>query len=146
VRTALSREKWLGLVARSESEQPHEWPFVMAVVMNRVEQTGWPDAVHEVVLEPLQFSGFNDTYGDPDDKFEQVAARYPEDQLEAAFGCARWFLAIPALRRPFGRGACWFFSPRSMVPPGKSPAWAKALRICSAPGVDTWRFLFLERP
>jgi hypothetical protein len=144
VKTTYSVIQWLGLVARSESEQAHEWPAIMSVVLNRVKAPLWPDDVPSVVLEALQFSGFNETYGDPDDRYRQVAGKYPSNQLFQATSCAVWILGTAPIRRPVPESCFWFYSPRSMVPVGKVPGWAKDKRFTVVPGVDSWRFLFLE--
>ena len=142
--TKYSAAQWLGLGGRTETEQPHELPFVQSVILARVAAKGWPDTVHEVLLEPFQFSAFNDTYGDPDDRYEQLAAKYPTGQLAVATACAAWTLGVPAARRPLSPRVCWFHSPRSMKPAGKTPGWAAGKRMVLAPGVDPWRFLFWE--
>lgn len=137
---------WLGLAVRSESGEPHEWPFIGSVILARADrmEARWPNTVHEVIVQPLQFSAFNATYGDPDDKYAQLAAKYPADQLAAAQACAAWLLAVPAASRPLSKRVCWFFSPRSMKPAGKAPGWAVAMRYVLAPGVNPWRFIFCE--
>jgi hypothetical protein len=117
----------------------------MAAILARVDAKPWPDTVHEVLLEALQFSGFNQAYGNADDKYGQVAGRYPSEQLDLAEACAMWVLGTPAKHRALPPDVCWFYSPCSMKPVGRTPTWSKAMVPTLASGVEPWRFIFFRK-
>lgn len=149
--------EWLGIGARSESDQPHEWRAIMWAIRNRVEKAHWyPNTYEEVVLMRRQFSYFDQWTVDrtlsADAIFEAARAGYAgdhagwrDDDLSEAIECARAVLEEPRWRAPFGPRVLLYWSPVSMRG-HQPPSWAKGLKQVVAPGVDPWRFTFaIER-
>lgn len=152
-------QQFLALALITESNQPHEWPAIGAVVLNRVERDSYPDDVISVLRQPMQFSAFNatrnevleDAYrevrrlhqlgapGTPTSAFEAEALAVAEELLDDAGRPLR------RSRRPFGPAVLNYWSPRSMVPRGSLPSWQWAgLRCFTLDGIDPWRFVFAE--
>lgn len=150
--TAPTEADWLGLLLATESHQQHEWPWLAAVVQNRVAHQRWPETIQKVVLQPWQFSHFN-AYQDSglwgrvlwDAVVEGVHGRPVDRHLVATAGqCAEWCLGLPAWRAPVGPRVCFYYSPVSMKPQGQEPWWwsEEVGREFTPPGIDPWRFIF----
>jgi len=137
--------EWLGACMASESNEPHEGPFIGWVVRNRVEAEGrYPNRYAEVIRQPWQFSYWND-YADivrHEQAFVEASKGRIRHQLERAEDCARWLLEIPSSHRPIPADCFYFWSPVSMVPQGRSPKWARGLEWLTVPGVSGYRFTF----
>lgn len=144
--------EWLGLCLRSESEQPHEWPYLGCVVRNRVESSRFASTYAEVITQPYQFSYFNDYLGlaDLDQVYAAASQGYagddsgwPHNDLVEAVDCARWLIAASRWELPLSRRVLYFWSPRSMQPRGSDPSWARNLYRVFTPACvdrDRWRF------
>ena len=50
--------QWLGLVMRSEDDEPHAWWSLGWVVRNRLESPLYPDTYQDVIVQRRQFSYF----------------------------------------------------------------------------------------
>lgn len=145
--------EWLGLTLVTESEYPHEWPYIAAVIRNRVAHPRWPDTIRDVVLQKSQFSHFNDYQGlglDDAGLYQAVVEGRKARALSPSFvalavGFAAWCQALPMDRLPFGPKVCFYYSPRSMKDE-KSPWWweKEVKREIIPPGVDPRRFRFGE--
>lgn len=136
---------WLGALMASESNEPHEWPFVGWAVRNRVESTSrYPDNYVGVIRQPMQFSFWNQwERDDPAERvYAEACAQRIRHQLEDACACARWLLFMPGEACPFPRDTYYFWSPCSMKPEGRLPTWAQKLERFTPQGVDPWRFIF----
>ena len=138
--------EWLGQVARSETDKPHEWPYVMWVVRNRVETKRFPNTYPGVICQPLQFSYYNQYQHaeDEDAMYAEASLGYAGKDHDAVVGCAHHVLGLPRYHAPFSDKVYYFWSPISMSPPGRDPSWAKKLRVFEVSGVDPWRFKFAE--
>lgn len=142
--------EWMALTLVSESKHPHEWPYLATVIKNRVEYPRiYPNTLRGVVLQPYQFSAYNEWVGHSPsfilrkarEKFGPCVARHHCEALDVAhevLGRRNW-------EDPFGRMVFNYWSPRSMVPPGRLPGWNwDILRCFVVSGVDPWRFVFAE--
>jgi hypothetical protein len=153
VRMQPTELRWAGLVVRSESDFPHEWPFILWVIRNRVEAKGYPNSIFGVVTAARQFSHFNQFQGriDNDETFSEALGTYAGDSegwsdndfIEACH-CARGVFSAPRWSAPFSHRVFNFWSPRSMVPTGSDPSWASSYRLVLVSGVDPDRFKFGE--
>jgi len=110
---------------------------VAEVIRNRAADPHFPDTEAAVVLQARQFS-----------------AVCREDYWRRAI-CGDWFPAhverclriwheIPI--RSVVPGACWYYSPISMVPPFRVPDWAKALVEVPLEGMHADYFRFYRSP
>lgn len=135
---------WLARCIYSESDQGHEQRLVAWVVRNRVETQFRGTSYREVVLEPRQFSAFND----PTRRrahilsLDQNSINRPWRQ---ALDIALDVYGAPASKRPFPNTTRHFYSPISMEG-GATPHWAKNETPLSsrALGVDPYRFKFFD--
>ncbi len=135
---------WLARCIYSESNLAHEQRLVAWVVRNRVETQFRGRSYRSVVLEPYQFSAFNE----PNARRKHILgldlnSRYGpwREALEIALDVYR----APAEERPFSLTTRHFYSPVSMRG-GKTPHWAigeEALDL-SRFGVNTRRFQFFN--
>lgn len=149
-----SPAEWLGLALRSESDEPHEWPFLAWVIRNRVESDRFRSTYAGVITRAWQFSYFNDwtLSGHPPERIYEEALKgyagdksgWPDNDLEEAVECADYVINLPRWCAPFGTRVLHFWSPISMHPPGRIPTWANSMRIFSADGVDPQRWQFAE--
>jgi len=146
--------QWLGLVARSESDFPHEWQPIQWVVRNRIASKRYPNTFQGVITQPRQFSYLNQFNHLANDEAIYEAAidgyagdmeGWGENNLDKAVNCAYHVLGLPRYRAPFSHNTFWFWSPISMRPKGSDPAWSKDLRIFTLDGIDPQRFKFAER-
>ena len=153
---AKTDQEFCALVAVTESNRPHEYPYIISVFRNRVEHPRFPDTYREVLMQPRQFSALNKWCSDrsslkgqlqPDDVWRALFAS--RDQIEQtklyplALACAAQVLAAPRWQAPFDPSVCWYYSPVSMIPKGAVPTWAKdAAWSFTPPGVDPYRFVF----
>lgn len=142
--------EWLGLLLRSESDQPHEWIPLAWVVRNRVEEAGgrYPAAYRDVILQPKQFSYFNAFIGlDPATTYDRARAGYagdsvlwPDNDLRFAEQCAMAIMAAPRWQAPFSARVYTFWAPAAMKPAGSDPSWATDYRVLQLPGIPRWKF------
>lgn len=148
-----SEIKWLGLVIRSESDQPHEWLYIGWTVRNRVLNKRYPSLYESVILSRKQFSYFNqfESLGTDRMRIYQAALKgyagdssgWDENDLADAEECAREVISSPRWKAPFGVDVMHYYSPISMVPKRSKPAWAPtAKRLFTPSGVDPARFVF----
>jgi hypothetical protein len=155
---------WLALCLCTESNRRTEWPLIAAVIQNRVRSKRYPDDWVGVILQPMQFSAFNaftknrlpvkSTIELETALFEGVASKV----VRAFGGSVMLAHAIDHAALMLERDADGhritdlittvthhYFSPVSMVPKGKPPAWAKsASRLYTPEGIDPQRFVFAE--
>lgn len=150
---------WLALCMASESNQPHEWPFIGWLVRNRKEDSRYPDNYKDVVLQPAQFSWFNSlrTWPKPDNE-EQLflwcmtggpsgnLRRLQAQYLEAK-SCALSVSQLPRWAAPFNKKVQLMYSPVSMVPKWKEPWWwvEEVVRGFTPHSLDSRRWVFGER-
>jgi hypothetical protein len=139
---------WAALCARSETNQPHEWPYILNVIRNRVARRGYPNVIEEVVRQPRQFSLFDrwiNTSMDSQGVFDAAMATYAGADHEEVCLAAEHVFNIPRHGLPLGRNVLNFWSPVSMTPPYKLPSWNWAILRCfTVQNVDPVRFVFAE--
>ena len=140
--------QWLSLCCCTESNRPHEWPFVAWTIRRRVEANRvmfGGNTYQGVILKPMQFSAFNGVLGTPDQVYSIVSAEQDAASRTLAEHCAAWVLGTPTQNGPISALSFYYFSPISMVPAGKLPAWDwNKLRRFSVSQVDPYRFIFAE--
>lgn len=152
---------WLGLCLATESNRQAEWPLIGQVIYNRVASNRYPDTLEGVILQRSQFSAFNlwtKASAPPADTWNAVAGRVCI-QVGGALLLAYAIDAAARMDELMSDEAAevrrisfditpetlHYWSPVSMVPKGRKPAWApSASRIYSAPGIDPERFQFAE--
>lgn len=164
----LTPADWAGLCALTETNRPEEQEYVLWVIRNRVESPRFPDTYEEVILQPKQFSAFNEWHDlTPDRAFDALARRAICRHVLAAVHLAEEVLrqkdadlnGFAPLLMPKGEAfdVAWaqarksahavlhYYSPVSMKPAGSAPAWAKsAKRLFTPSGIDPQRFVFAE--
>lgn len=137
--------EWFGLCAVTESNRPHEWPFLIHVMKNRLNDRRWPNTGAAVVLQPWQFSYFNQFKNmQPWEVFQSAQQdwrRVDRVDLEHAVACAEWCIYNDV--DPTG-GCDHYWSPRSMLPALSAPTWAADGGWVTMPGVDPKRFTFMR--
>ena len=137
---------WLARCIYSETKDVREMELVAWVVRNRVETSyRGKDSYREVVLDPYQFSAFNDT--------SRVKFFYSDLSPTARF--VGWKDAIkiahtirnaPAELRPFSKVTRHFYSERSMKG-RRHPVWALGndpVQVGPHYELDELRFRFFE--
>ncbi|GIV61322.1 MAG: hypothetical protein KatS3mg044_0188 [Rhodothermaceae bacterium] len=135
---------WLARCIYSESDRPDEQRLVAWVVRNRVE-TGFRGTTYrDVVLEPRQFSAFNE----PTPRRAYLLSLDPftdHPAWQRALEIALEVYQAPAEQRPFPITVRHFYSPVSM-PTEAPPPWARAARPLDLArlGVDPERFRFYD--
>jgi hypothetical protein len=150
---------WLGLCLVTESNQRKEWPLIAQVIYNRVDAKRFPDTVEEVILQPMQFSAFNGYTKSPEQRLIWQSRRETyrhrallQDQILLAYAIDT---AARVEEEAHDQGqrisdeitseTYHYWSPVSMVPKGRRPAWApSASRLYTPEGVDPERFVFAE--
>lgn len=147
-----SEIKWLGLVIRSETDQPHEFWYIGWTVRNRVLSSRYHNLYESVILSRKQFSYFNQFAGieRSEDVYRAALKGYAgdstgwnENDLADAEECAREIISAPRWRAPFHIDVMHYYSPISMKPKGSKPTWLpSAKRIFTPSGVDHERFVF----
>lgn len=152
----LTDAQWLGLLLVTESNLPHEWPFVGWTVRRRVESNRpmFGGATYAgVILKKDQFSAFRGFSGTESDIYENVRNYtdakgrriYPDAQIDLAEHCAAWVLGTAGKYAPISDRSFYYFSPVSMVPAGSLPKWDwSKLRRYGWPNVDPYRFTACE--
>lgn len=133
---------WLARCLLSESDRPDEQRYVAWVVRNRVETRYRGYTYREVVLEPRQFSAFNDPSPRRTYLLSLDQHATGEAWLEALQVALDVYRAAPS-ERPFPVTVRHFYSPVSMM--GRAePRWAEDVTPLSSKrlGVDPDRFLF----
>ena len=133
---------WLARCIYSESDRAHEQRLVAWVVRNRTETDYRGTTYREVVLEPRQFSAFNE----PSSRRAHILSLTPHSVPRAwrrALAIALDVYKAPASQRPFHITTRHFYSPVSMKG-GRTPKWAKNAEPLSSAGlgVDPHRFRF----
>jgi len=122
-----------------------EWKTITHLIMNRLDnpQDVWNNAksVTDIVTKKSQFNGYGDynykdamTYLNSRDGSNSKL----EDMIEAI---------LPAYHREeqdFTDGSMWYYSPRSMNPPGSAPNWASKLTEVTIPGINTNDYRFFK--
>ncbi len=135
---------WLARCIYSESDRPEEQRLVAWVVRNRKETAFRGDTYREVVLEPKQFSAFND----PSPRRTYILgldARDAGTAWQKALAIALEVYEAPASHRPFPITVRHFYSPVSMNQ-GAPPDWARQVPPLDARSlnVDPERFRFFD--
>ena len=133
---------WLARCIYSESDRAHEQRLVAWVVRNRVETKYRGETYRKVILEPLQFSAFNE----PSIHRNHLLSLNQYSLSKAwrqALDIALDVYQDAASKRPFHITTRHFYSPISMKG-GRTPRWAKNTTALSAArlGVDPHRFKF----
>ena len=130
---------WLARCVLSDEQRLVAW-----VVRNRVETGYRGTSYREVVLEPYQFSAFNQ----PSDRRTFLLSLSQTTRGNAAWsevlGIALDVYGAPASERPFSTTTRHFYSPVSM-PGGSTPAWAEGRApVAVAATIDPDRFQFYD--
>lgn len=114
---------WLARAVYSETNRPEEMELVAWAIRNRVE-TGYRgrDSYKEVVLDPWQFSAFNENSGKRS-YFVNLTPKSKVEMWQEALTIAHLVKQAPASLRPFPRATRHYYSERSMVGRSK-PDWA----------------------
>ena len=133
---------WLARCIYSESDRGHEQRLVAWVVRNRAETDYRGTTYREVVLEPKQFSAFNQ----PSIRRNHILSLTPYSLSRAwrqALTIALEVYQAPASQRPFDITTRHFYSPVSMEG-GRTPHWAINAEALSPArlGIDPYRFRF----
>ena len=133
---------WLARCIYSESDRAHEQRLVAWVVRNRVETKYRGETYRKVILEPLQFSAFNE----PSIHRNHLLSLNQYSLSRAwrqALDIALDVYQDTASNRPFHVTTRHFYSPISMKG-GRTPRWAKNATPLPAArlGVDPYRFKF----
>jgi len=136
---------WLARCIYSETNQAHEQKLVAWVVRNRVDTDYRGSSYREVVLEPLQFSAFNQ----PSERRTYILGlnqNTPNLAWRQALGIALDVYEADPRDRPFAQETRHFFSPVSMAG-GLRPPWAQGPASLDSErlGVDPDRFRFYDR-
>ncbi|QXD15058.1 cell wall hydrolase [Rhodocaloribacter litoris] len=141
---AMDEVVWLARCILSESDHPHEQRLVAWVVRNRVE-TGFRGTTYrDVVLEPRQFSAFNDPT--PRRAYLLSLDAYTDNPAwHNALKIALDVYEAPPGERPFPITVRHFYSPVSMQH-HEAPPWARLAAPLDAArlGVDPARFRFFD--
>lgn len=135
---------WLARCVYSESDRAHEQRLVAWVVRNRVETSYRGTTYRDVVLEPRQFSAFNE----PSLRRTHILGldeNSPSAAWRQALEAALEVYHAPASQRPFPQTTRHFYSPVSMDG-GRTPHWAVGVPSLSSTrlGVDPYRFRFFN--
>jgi len=133
---------WLARCLYSESDRAHEQRLVAWVVRNRVETQYRGRTYREVILEPRQFSAFNE----PSLRRNHIMGLNPHSLSKGwrqALTIALDVYRAPAKERPFDVTTRHFYSPVSMEG-GRTPHWAQGVPALSSTrlGIDPNRFRF----
>jgi hypothetical protein len=127
---------WLARGIYSETDNPEEMLYVGQVIQNRKYLKR--KSFKEVVLEPFQFSAFNE---EPKRGYyvSRNQSHFDRNPVwEQAFRVAVQVRQMPPLEFP----ATHFYSPVSMVPKYRRPKWADSLTHVPVNNIDEERFLF----
>lgn len=114
---------WLARAIYSETKRPAEMRLVAWTIRNRVEQEYKGSTYQEVVTAPRQFSAFND----PNHRAYRMNRGHLMQDMpawEEALYIAESVYAAPSSTNPLP-GVTHYYSPRSMRPAGRVPAWAQ---------------------
>ena len=141
---ALDEVVWLARCIYSESNLKHEQELVAWVVRNRVETEYRGRTYREVILEPLQFSIFNE----PSPRRAHILSLNHKSTSKAwiqALEVALDVYEADPINRPISIETRHFYSPVSMID-GKTPEWAKKADAIDLEDfqIDPSRFLFFE--
>lgn len=150
----------LALCLCTESNRRKEWPLIAQVIQNRVRSPRYPDTFPDVILQRSQFSAFNVATSKGFDAsvqdtwpwvFRQVVKSAKVDALLLAYAIdhASQMIAYDEndqrLSDLITPQTFHYWSPVSMKPAGRAPAWApQAYRIYTPEGFDPERFRFAE--
>ncbi len=116
---------WLARCVYSETKRPQEQELVAWVVRNRVETRYRNRTSYEsVVLDPYQFSGFND--GRAKDFYAGLTPHSRARGWQTALRIAYEVRRADSTYRPFPPDTRHFYSEQSLPQPG-SPDWADGL-------------------
>lgn len=140
----------VGLCLWTESGLEHEWGPILQVILNRNLSPKYPDGLKAVVLQPYQFSAFNNytKYGHVNTIFDAMIVDYSRKHSPAilchAIDFARERLSnVNWEDSRVSRDTLHYFSPISMNPPGSVPSWFKfAERSYTPAGIDPKRFVY----
>ena len=135
---------WLARCIYSESNLKHEQELIAWVVRNRVETEYRGSSYREVILEPLQFSVFNE----PSPRRSHILSLNHKSTSKAwqqALEIALNVYESDPINRPISIETRHFYSPVSMLG-GRTPAWAKHAEAIDMEDfeIDPERFLFFE--
>jgi hypothetical protein len=142
---------WLALCLCTESNRRTEWPLIAAVIQNRVRSKRYPDDWVGVILQRSQFSAFNAFRQKGASLFRAMMTTLRIDPLMMAYAIDHAALMLERdgdghrISDLISPQTMHYFSPISMVPKGKAPAWApSASRLYTPEGFDPQRFVFAE--
>lgn len=152
----ITETQWLSLCLASESNQPHEFRYIAYAIRNRViGRNRFPNTFRDVILQRYQFSYFNPWTGQnvlDDDEIYKVALQgYAGQILERYRDLLEYgshLMVSPSYQdiewnAPFSLDVLHYYSPVSMKPKFKPPAWMEHAKYSfTPPGVDPSRFVF----
>jgi hypothetical protein len=142
---------WLALCLCTESNRRREWPHIAQVIYNRVRSPRYPDTAVEVILQPMQFSAFNQYRRDLAKRAIWKACAFRQDEILLAYAIDHAARMVEAdaegqrISADITPNTYHYWSPVSMVPKGRQPAWVSSASWLYTPeGIDPNRFVFAE--
>ncbi len=123
---------------------------VANVIMNRVGTTSVDgkfvlNTVDDVVSEPYQFSCYGNKW------YNEAITYYTtgivENEYDRRVLRRTMDIVIPiyeGVKEDITLGCTYFYSPISMVPPGREPNWAKEKTEVMIDGINAWHFRFYK--
>ena len=141
-----SETLWLARCIYSETNRPEEQELIAWVVRNRVESNYRNKKTYrQVVLDPFQFSAFNQDYH-KSNYFRSLNLNHNPKGWQRALTIAYYVRHARPHYRPFSDQTLHFYSEQSMVG-RKKPVWARGLVPVETPQryrLDERRFRFYE--
>lgn len=137
---------WLARCIFSETKRPEEQELIAWVVRNRVESAfRGKSSYRDVVLDPFQFSAFNDESAEAG-YYTSLALHHDEEGWQRALSIAYYVRHARPQYRPFSAETLHFYSEQSMVG-RREPEWARSMTPIRPPEryrLDERRFRFFE--
>ena len=141
-----SETLWLARCIYSETKRPEEQELIAWVVRNRVEGAYRGRQTYEhVVLDPYQFSAFNDDAPSAA-YYSNLDLHHADERWKRAISIAHYVRYAKPDYRPFSLETLHFFSEQSMRG-RRAPVWARGLTPIVPPQhyeLDERRFRFYE--
>jgi spore germination cell wall hydrolase CwlJ-like protein len=110
------------------------------VIRNRLDSGKWGDTYEEVVTARKQFSCFRKN----DPNYKKVMDPNPKGKRwNRAVESATTVLNAPESANPIP-GVMYYYSPRSMTPPGTVPDWAKGRTTIKVKGIYPWHMTLIK--
>ena len=137
---------WLTRTLLSETDRIEEMSYVAWVIRNRVDLKFLGDSTyHEVVTSRNQFSAYNRGYKFRYTYLVKSFKNLKKDSLgREALRISYNVINADSSDRPFSINTLYFYSPISMIPPGRVPYWVRGKREVTPKDLDRWRFRFYD--